>query len=611
LDVAALHASVPRERTRNFSIIAHVDHGKSTLADRLMEAAGAIPAGGRKQYLDRLEVERQRGITVKAQTVSLLYTPPGEADPYLLNLVDTPGHVDFSYEVSRSLAACDGALLLVDACQGVQAQTLANFYLALEQDIPVVPVVNKIDAANAQPEEVASQMVRLFGVEMSEVLFLSAKTGKGVDAVLPAVVERFGPPEGEDKGELRALLLDSEYDPYRGAVCMVHVVDGALALGDKVRWASGKADPVEVMELGVMAPEPTPVPALSAGTVGYVIMGGQRAAQVAGTRVGDTLLHHKSSAPPLPGFKPARPSVFQGVFPTSGDQFDSLRAAVERLTLNDASVTVSQESSDALGLGYRMGFLGLLHADVFHQRLRDEFGTDIISTAPTVPYRVMKGEEWVEVRTPAQMPDGSGPSRARVEEPMVEASVMCRTEDVGRMVELCVERRGTQTEHATVGEGRVMMRYRMPLGEIAADFADQVKSRSSGYASFDYEDAGYEESDVVRLDMLVNGEAVDALACIVHRSKVQARGRQLASRLKELLSRQMFKVAIQASAEGKVLASEHLSAMRKDVTAKCYGGDVSRKKKLLEKQKEGKKRMKRVGSVDVPNNVFSKLLGSS
>jgi small GTP-binding protein len=663
------YLSVPLEDVRTFSIIAHVDHGKSTLADRLMELTGAVPPGGRKQYLDRLPVERARGITVKAQAVSLLHDCPRTNRRYLLNLVDTPGHADFAFEVSRSLAACDGALLLVDATQGVQAQTIATFYLALEQGLAILPVANKVDMVNADVPRVAEQMRRAFGVDEDELIPVSAKTGENVRAVLDAVTTRIEPPTGDSARDapMRALLLDCHYDPYRGAVAVVQIVDGEMRVGDAVAGlADGGAATTEVMELGLMTPEPLKTNVLRAGHVGYVITSSR---DVKSAKIGDTLVRAADAkakprrVAPLPGFRPAKPMVFQGLFPASADQHDALRAAVERLTLNDASVTVAPETSVALGPGFRCGFLGLLHADVFYQRLREEFSADVISTAPTVPYRVRRrtggggdrsgsggggdrvagvddgrksdaggdedsdsdsrledsrledsdSENWTEITSPSALEHPSSRQHAGprvVEEPMVDATIICASDAVGKIVELCVDRRGAQLEHAYLDDTRVMLRYRLPLGEIASDFSDELKSRTSGFATFDYEEAGWEPSDVVRLDVLVNGHAVDALATLVHRDKATRRGRDMCRRLKDALPRQLYEVAVQAAVGGKVLARETISAMRKNVLAKCYGGDVSRKKKLLAKQKEGKRRMRRVGNVDIPAEAFAGLLST-
>ena len=661
------YLSVPLEDVRTFSIIAHVDHGKSTLADRLMELTGAVPPGGRKQYLDRLPVERARGITVKAQAVSLLHDCPRTNRRYLLNLVDTPGHADFSFEVSRSLAACDGALLLVDATQGVQAQTIATFYLALERGLAILPVANKVDMVNADVPRVAEQMRRAFGVAEEELIPVSAKTGENVRAVLDAVTTRIEPPTGDTARDapMRALLLDCHYDPYRGAVAVVQIVDGEMRVGDQVAGlADGGAATTEVMELGLMTPEPLKTNVLRAGHVGYVITSSR---DVKSAKIGDTLVRAADAkakprrVAPLPGFRPAKPMVFQGLFPASADQHDALRAAVERLTLNDASVTVAPETSAALGPGFRCGFLGLLHADVFYQRLREEFSAEVISTAPTVPYRVRRvnggggnrggsgsggdrvaggddgrgsdaggdrdsdsrvedsdsrledSEHWTEITSPSALDHPSSRQHQHagprvVEEPMVDATIICASDAVGKIVELCVDRRGAQLEHAHLDDTRVMLRYRLPLGEIASDFSDELKSRTSGFATFDYEEAGWEPSDVVRLDVLVNGHAVDALATLVHRDKATRRGREMCRRLKDALPRQLYEVAVQAAVGGKVLARETISAMRKNVLAKCYGGDVSRKKKLLAKQKEGKRRMRRVGNVDIPAEAFAGLL---
>uniref|UniRef100_A0A7R9TLM4 Translation factor GUF1 homolog, mitochondrial n=1 Tax=Micromonas pusilla TaxID=38833 RepID=A0A7R9TLM4_MICPS len=615
----------------------------------------AIPAGGRKQYLDRLPVERARGITVKAQGVSLLHRDEREesesfGQTFLLNLVDTPGHADFSFEVSRSLAACDGALLLVDATQGVQAQTIATFYLALEAGLEIVPAANKVDMDNADVDGVKEQMLSAFGIDPDDVLPISAKTGMGCADVLSAVVDAVPPPRGgaglaernddasrladadADRSDapLRALLLDCHYDPYRGAVSVVQIEDGTIRVGDSVAGMAQGGRGSEVLELGMMTPEPLKMPELRAGHVGYVITGSR---DVKSAIVGDTLYKPSDETiakggggsgkkiAPLPGFRAAKPTVFQGLFPQSGDEFEALRAAVERLVLNDASVSVSNETSVALGPGFRCGFLGLLHADVFHQRLREEFDADVVATAPTVSYRVRYPDtpetSFEDVASPAALDEkrlhqsgGRGGAKGVIEEPMVDATIICPADAVGKVVELCVDRRGSQLEHAQLGVDRVMLRYRLPSAEIAVDFSDELKSRTSGYATFDYDDAGYEPADIVRLDILVNGEAVDALSSLTHRDKAVRRGRDMCARLKEALPRQLFEVAVQAAVSGKVVARETVSAMRKNVTAKCYGGDISRKKKLLSRQKEGKKRMKRIGNVDIPNEAFAGLLST-
>ena len=641
---------------RNFAIIAHIDHGKSTLADRLLELTGAIPTGGRKQYLDRLEVERARGITVKAQSASLLFTPRAEPrTPHLLNLIDTPGHVDFSYEVSRSLAACQGCLLLVDASQGIQAQTIANHRLAVDAGLTIVPVLNKIDLPSAEPERVAAQMVAALSISESSILRVSAKSGLGVDLLLEALVQRLPPPNGQPDGPLRALLLvrlcsatgsaclpdnadshhpqDASWDVYRGAVCIVNVVDGVLRSGDRiVSAATGEA--CEVMEVGFLAPEPVPMRggSLRAGAVGYIITSSR---SLTTARVGDTLLHVGSEAKPLPGFKAAKPMIFQGLFPATAEDYEvrrvlgsgrawcicthahcgvaqALKAAVERLVINDSSVTLSPSSSTALGPGFNAGFLGLLHADVFHQRLRDEYGASVIATAPTVPFHMVVDGVVTEVCSPTGFPDPEKRStRARFEELLVDATIITPSESVGRMVELCVSRRGVQLDHTFIDNSRALLRYRMPMGEIAADFADEVKSRSAGYASFDYEHAGWQVADIVRVDILVNGQPVDALASVCHRDRAARNGRLMVEKLKAILPNQLFEVALQASVNGKVVARESMSAMRKNVLAKCYGGDVSRKQKLLSKQAAGKKKMRRIGNVDVPHEAFSQLLRGS
>ena len=729
------YLAIPRERMRSFGIIAHVDHGKSTLADRLLEHTGAVPKGGRKQYLDRLPVERARGITVKAQSVTLLHKCPVTKETYLLNLIDTPGHADFSFEVARSLVACDGALLLVDATQGVQAQTIATFFLALENDLATLPVANKVDAPNADVRATREQMVAAFGMDIPEIrdddsdthtearraedgdstlnperadtavaakkarvsdnphflLRTSAKTGFGVEDVLAAVVRHVPPPGGADRasrssmrsasskkdghvngtskpaspnanGEIapRCRLLDCHYDPYRGAVSTVQVVDGALRVGDRVTSvATGLVS--EILELGFMTPEPLRTKELREGHVGFLVTSNR---DVKSATVGDTLFVPPKNAKfvvkrdttssgdtesdeddendetsdgvvtikPLPGFKSAKPMVFQGVFPSSADQFETLRAAIEKLTLNDSSVVYVPETSAALGPGFRCGFLGLLHADVFHQRLKEELGVDVVATAPNVPYRVDYGEKrsqergttknqseenertrWRVVSSPAQFDQerlrrGGG---GGVQEPVVDATIVCASDVVGGVVELCVERRGEQLEHSHLGQSRVVLRYRLPLAEMASDFSDALKSRTSGYATFDYEEAGWRDADVVRLDVLVNGAVVDALSTLTHRSGATKKGRDVVTKLRDVLPRQLFEVAVQAAVNGAIVARETVRAMRKNVVAKCYGGDVSRKKKLLARQKEGKKKMRKIGNVDVPLDAFAGLLGGN
>ncbi|XP_057491260.1 translation factor GUF1 homolog, mitochondrial [Actinidia eriantha] len=605
----------PPERIRNFSIIAHVDHGKSTLADRLLELTGTIMRGhGQPQYLDKLQVERERGITVKAQTATMFHKHKFQSadvidaqEPlnFLLNLIDTPGHVDFSYEVSRSLAACQGALLVVDAAQGVQAQTVANFYLAFESNLTIIPVINKIDQPTADPDRVKAQLKSMFDLDPIDALLTSAKTGQGLEQVLPAVIERIPPPPGNCSSPLRMLLLDSYYDEYKGVICHVAVVDGTLRKGDKISSAAtGQA--YEVLDVGIMHPELTPTGVLLTGQVGYVVSG-MRSTKEA--RVGDTLYQHRSIVEPLPGFKPVKHMVFSGLYPADGSDFEALNHAIERLTCNDASVSVTKESSTALGLGFRCGFLGLLHMDVFHQRLEQEHGAHVISTVPTVPYIFEYSDGSKEqVQNPAALPSNPKKRVTATWEPTVIATIIIPSEYVGAVITLCSERRGEQLEYTFMDSQRAFMKYRLPLREIVVDFYNELKSITSGYASFDYEDSEYKSSDVVKLDILLNGQPVDAMATIVHNLKAQRVGRELVEKLKKFIDRQMFEITIQAAVGSKVIARETLSAMRKNVLAKCYGGDVTRKRKLLEKQKEGKKRMKRVGSVDIPQEAFHELL---
>ncbi|CDP02208.1 unnamed protein product [Coffea canephora] len=601
----------PCDKIRNFSIIAHVDHGKSTLADRLLELTGTIRKGhGQPQYLDKLQVERERGITVKAQTATMFHKHNflGSDTYFLLNLIDTPGHVDFSYEVSRSLAACQGALLVVDAAQGVQAQTVANFYLAFESNLAIIPVINKIDQPTADPDRVKAQLKSMFDLDPSDALLTSAKTGQGLEKVLPAVIERIPPPPGKSNSPLRMLLLDSYYDEYKGVICHVAVVDGAVRKGDKISSAAtGRS--YEISDVGIMHPELIPTGVLLTGQVGYVVSG-MRSTKEA--RVGDTLYHCRSTVEPLPGFKPAKHMVFSGLYPADGSDFEALNHAIERLTCNDASVSVTKETSSALGMGFRCGFLGLLHMDVFHQRLEQEHEAHVISTVPTVPYifEYSDGSKLI-VQNPATLPSNPKHRLTACLEPTVVATIIIPSEYVGSVITLCSERRGEQLEYSFIDSQRAFMKYRLPLREIVVDFYNELKSITSGYASFDYEDAGYQTSDLVKLDVLLNGQSVDAMATIVHKSKAQRVGRELVEKLKKFIDRQMFEITIQAAIGSKVIARETLSAMRKNVLAKCYGGDVTRKRKLLEKQKEGKRRMKRVGSVDIPQEAFHELLKSS
>ncbi len=589
---------------RNFSIIAHIDHGKSTLADRILEITNTV--SGRDitdQMLDMMDLERERGITIKAQAARVLYNA-ADGRTYMLHLIDTPGHVDFSYEVSRSLAACEGALLVVDAAQGIQAQTLANTYLAIDNNLEIIPVLNKIDLPAADPERVAGDISELFGVDPDDVLRVSAKTGEGVGAVLEAIVNRIPPPAGESDAPPRALIFDSVYDQYRGVIAFVRVVDGVFYKGDEI-VAMELGTRADVEEVGFFSPNMMPAPSLAAGEVGYIITGIKT---VRDLRVGDTLSSAGSRAQaPLPGYREAKPMVFCGLFPIDGDDYPALRDALEKLKLNDAAFSYEPETSQALGFGFRCGFLGLLHMDIVRERLEREYDLDLLATTPNVEYNLQlsDGSEIV-VRSPAEMPD---PVRiALVREPFVKAAVLVPGDFVGPVMELCQERRGDFEDMQYLSSNRVQIRYRLPLAEIVLDFFDQLKSRTKGYASLDYEMDGYRESDLVKLDIIIAGEVVDALSLIVHRDKAFAQGKALAERLKAEIPRQLFEVAIQAAIGKKIIARETIPAKRKDVLAKCYGGDISRKRKLLEKQKAGKKRMKQVGNVEIPQRAFLAVL---
>jgi GTP-binding protein LepA len=586
-----------QERIRNFAIIAHIDHGKSTLADRILELTGAVSQREmREQLLDSMELERERGITIKAQAVRVTWRG------YQLNLIDTPGHVDFTYEVSRSLQACEGALLVVDAAQGIEAQTLANAYLAIESHLEIVPAVNKIDLPQADPDGAAKELGDLLGESPDRVLRISAKTGQGVEEVLDAIVERIPSPSGEPAAPARALVFDSSYDQYRGVVAFVRVVDGVFETREPLR-AMAQGTTFEAEELGVMSPARKPVPSLSAGEVGYVVTGLK---DVSRLRVGETLTPRKvPAAEPLPGYQDVKPMVFAGIFPTDSDDYPELRDALEKLKLNDASLSYEPETSQALGFGFRCGFLGLLHMEIVRERLEREFDLDLLITAPNVAYRALRRDgDVVEVHNPAEMPH----ELESVEEPYVRASVIVPKEYVGTIMELANERRGTFDHLEYLSEDRVLLVYELPLGEIVLDFYDQLKSRTRGYASFDYDLAGFRDGDLTRVDILVGGEQVDALSLIVHRDAAYDRGRQLVERLREEIPRQMFDVAIQAAIGARVIARETVKARRKDVLAKCYGGDITRKRKLLEKQKKGKKRMKQVGGVEVPQEAFLAVL---
>ena len=584
---------------RNFAIIAHIDHGKSTLADRLIELCGGLPAREmREQVLDTMELERERGITIKAQTVRLHYRAR-DGENYVLNLMDTPGHVDFAYEVNRSLAACEGSVLLVDASQGVEAQTLANVYQALEVDHEVIVVLNKIDLKAAEPERVRQQVEEVIGLDTKDALLISAKTGEGVEAVLEALVTRLPPPLGDRNKPLAALLVDSWYDPYLGVMILVRVQDGVLKKGQRVRMmAAGTAHPVE--RVGVFSPKPEAVDELGPGEIGFITAGIKAVAE---TNVGDTITDdRRPAAKPLPGFRPSVPVVFCGLYPLDAAEFSRLRESLAKLRLNDASFAYEPESSAALGFGFRCGFLGLLHLEIVQERLAREFDLDLVATAPSVVFRVfLTGGETVELHNPGDMPD---PTRiARIEEPWIKATIMTPDEHLGAILSLCEDRRGVQVDRTYAG-GRAVVIYRLPLIEVVFDFYDRLKSVSRGYASFDYQMDGYEDADLVVVAILVNGESVDALATIVHRARAEARGRAICERLKKLIPRQLFPIAIQAAIGGRVIARETVRALRKDVLAKCYGGDVSRKRKLLEKQKAGKKRMRSVGQVEIPQEAF-------
>jgi GTP-binding protein LepA len=583
---------------RNFAIIAHIDHGKSTLADRLIQACGGLTAREMKeQVLDNMEIERERGITIKAQTVRLMYKAK-DGLTYALNLMDTPGHVDFAYEVSRSLAACEGSLLVVDATQGVEAQTLANVYQAIGNNHEIVPVLNKIDLPAAEPEKVRQQIEDVIGLDASDAILISAKTGLGIPDVLEALVTRLPPPTGEEDAPLQALLIDSWYDPYLGVIILVRVKNGVLKAGMKVRMMSTGAAH-EVDQVGVFTPKHEKLPALGPGEVGFMTAGIK---EVADCQIGDTITDERRPAPALPGFKPSVPVVFCGLFPTDAAEFEQLRESLAKLRLNDASFHFEPESSAALGFGFRCGFLGLLHLEIIQERLEREFNLDLITTAPSVVYRVhLTDKSVLELHNPADMPD---PVKIDfIEEPWIKATILVPDEHLGSILKLCEDRRGIQQELTYVGS-RAMLVYRLPLNEVVFDFYDRLKSVSRGYASFDYQLDSYEEGDLVKLSILVNAEPVDALGMIVHRTQSEFRGRALCARLKELIPRQLFKIAIQAAIGGKVIARETVSAMRKDVTAKCYGGDVSRKRKLLDKQKEGKKRMRQYGNVEIPQSAF-------
>ena len=592
------------DHIRNFSIIAHIDHGKTTLSDRLLERTGALTQREMTdQVLDSMDLEKERGITIKQHSVRLDYKAKDGRD-YVLNLIDTPGHVDFSYEVSRSLAACQGALLVVDASQGVEAQTLANAHLAVDSGLEIIPVLNKIDLPGAEPDKAREQIETIIGIDASQAILASAKQGIGVDDILEAIVTRVPPPQGDPNGPLRAMVFDSWFDQYRGVVVLVHVVDGRLEPGMKVRlMASGGA--YEVEQLGVFTPKPVPKDALSAGEVGFVVAGIKK---IADTKIGDTLTDDRHPAAELlPGFKEVKPMVFAGLYPVDADQYAELREALEKLRLNDSSFFYEPETSAALGFGFRCGFLGLLHMEIVQERLEREFSLELLITAPSVRYRILRSDgEVIEIDSPAKLPD-PGAIEA-IEEPVITATILTPDEHVGAILKLCEEKRGVQKTLQYITQSRVMIKYELPLNEILLDFYDRLKSASKGYASLDYEVTGYWVSPLVKLDVLVNGDPVDALSLIVHKETAYQRGKTLVEKMRKMIPRQMFEVAIQAAIGSRVIARETVKPLRKNVIAKCYGGDISRKRKLLEKQKEGKKRMKRVGRVDIPQEAFLAVL---
>src|SRR6186997_2907988 len=589
---------------RNFSVIAHIDHGKSTLADRFLEITGALQAREMEaQVLDAMDLERERGITIKAHPVRLTYKAQ-DGDDYILNLIDTPGHVDFSYEVTRSLAACEGALLLVDASQGVEAQTLANAYLAVENNLEIIPVINKIDLPGAQPEEARRQIEEIIGLDASGAILASAKEGRGVAEILEAIVHRLPPPTGVPDAPLKALIFDSWYDPYRGVVILTRVIDGVLRPGQKIRLMITGQE-FQVDQLGVFSPKPVPVTELGVGEAGFMVA---NIKNVADAKIGDTITEiGRPTAEPFPGFKELKPMVFAGLYPVEGSKYAELREALEKLRLNDASFFFEPETSAALGFGFRCGFLGLLHMEIVQERLEREFNMALVTTAPGVLYRVTTTDGVVtEIDSPAKLPE-TGRIQS-IEEPVITATMMTPSEFVGAILELCQEKRGIQKGMDYVSTSRVLVTYEMPFNEVVLDFYDRLKTISRGYASLDYHVTGYWESPLVKMDILVNGDPVDALSTIVHRDNSYPRGRLLASKMRELIPRQMFEVAIQAAIGSRIVARETVSALRKNVLAKCYGGDISRKRKLLEKQKEGKKRMKRVGTVEIPQEAFLAVL---
>ncbi|MBS1456335.1 MAG: elongation factor 4 [Clostridia bacterium] len=597
-------AKISKEHIRNFCIIAHIDHGKSTLADRLIEMTGQVSKRDMEdQLLDNMDLERERGITIKLTPVRMFYNAK-DGNEYVFNLIDTPGHVDFTYEVSRSLAACEGAILIVDASQGVEAQTLANVYLALENNLEILPVINKMDLPSARPEEVKKEIEDVIGLDTSESPLISAKTGLNVDQVLEYIVKSVPAPSGDENAPLKALIFDSYYDNFKGVICFVRIKDGTVKVGDKIK--TFKSDKVfDVTEVGVFAPKLFKTDDLSAGEVGYIAASIKYIQDV---HVGDTITDLYNPTPePLPGYKEALPVVFSGVYPLDGSKFPDLKDALLKLKLNDAALEFEPDNSQALGFGFRCGFLGLLHMEIIQERIEREFNLDIVTTAPSVSYKVYKTDGTMEVvNNPTHLPPVT--EIEKMEEPVIDASIFTPPEYVGPIMELCMNKRGVYKDLIYLEKTRVQLKYILPLNEIVYDFFDTLKSKTKGYASFDYEMAGYQESKLVKLDMMLNGEICDALSCIVHADKAYERGRAMAERLKDVIPRQMLEVPVQACIGGKIIARETVKAYRKDVLAKCYGGDVTRKKKLLEKQKEGKKKMRRIGSVDIPSEAFIEIL---
>lgn len=597
-------SQIPIQNRRNFSIIAHIDHGKSTLADRIIQFTGGLSDREMKpQVLDSMDLERERGITIKAASVRLTYKAK-DGQTYLLNLIDTPGHVDFHYEVSRALAACEGAILVVDASQGVQAQTLANVYAALDQNLEILPVLNKIDLPNADPERIKLEIEDVIGLDTSEAVSCSAKIGLGIEDILEQVVKKVPPPSGSESQPLQALVFDSWFDSYQGVITLVRVVNGTLKKGDKIRFMATSKD-TEVIQVGAFMPQPSPLPSLSAGEVGFVITGIK---EIQYTKMGDTITSvDNPCAKPLGGFRQVKPMVFCGIYPMQAEQYEPLKEALEKLRLNDSSFTFEPETSVALGFGYRCGFLGLLHMEIIQERLEREYDLALISTSPTVVYHVFTTDgEMHEIDNPSKMPD---PARIDyIEEPYIHAYIHLPTSFVGNVIQLCESKRGIQIKMDYLTVDRVLIHYEIPFPEIMFDFYDKLKSMTKGYASLDYEVADFRKSDLIKLNMLINGDPVDALSIIVHRAAAYQRGRALADKLREIIPRQQYEVAIQAAIGSKIIARETVKAMRKDVTAKCYGGDISRKRKLLERQKEGKKRMKQVGTVEIPQDAFLAVL---